>query len=108
MSKLLIFSVLLLGAVTLGSADAAHTASHREAPLIDFDNKADITNVFVDPKLPITPSSGNQVNGVSTTQPHIANTNSSSTALKTENLIQTTIDSPGHARGTYGYGFLRS
>ena len=61
LSTTLIRSVLLLEALTFGSLDTTHAASHREAPMIDFDNKADINDVHVSPEsLPATPSS-NQV-----------------------------------------------
>ena len=57
----LIHSVLLLGTLIIGNLEAAHAASHREAPMISLDEKADINNVFVNPKLPPTTPPGNQV-----------------------------------------------
>jgi len=54
-------SVFLLGALTLGSLDATHAASHNEAPMISLDEKADINNFYAVPPKPLTIPSGNQV-----------------------------------------------
>lgn len=62
-----ICSVFLLGALTLGSLDATHAASHNEAPMIDFDNKADYSHTGLDEDTdyiyrvePINPPSTNE------------------------------------------------
>ena len=64
-----------------------YAASHNEAPLIDFDHKADINNVFVFPTPLPTPSSGNQVNVVGGNQISVTNNNVSTNF---ENLTQAT------------------